>query len=704
MTYEGFDNMAIQYEVSPGYRYPQGAKPDREGVNFSIFGLNAKCAELLLYERPDSPEPFQVIRLDPNVNKTFLSWHVYVHGLPIGTSYTWRMDGPSDTRNSGFRFDPSKKLLDPWAKAVTDHFWNRAAASRDGSVGPCSFRAMVVDDSGYDWEGDTPIRRRYEDTVIYEMHVGGFTRHPSAKVANPGTFAGVTEKIPYLLSLGVTDVELLPVMAFDEQDVPPGAARLGLQNYWGYSTHSFFCPHPGYCISPDQGTHIQEFRDMVKALHKAGIGVIVDVVFNHTAEGGAAGPTINFKGLGNPGFYHLDPADRSRYLDFTGCGNSVNANHPVVADFLHDILVYWVKELHVDGFRFDLASALGRGENGEPMRNAPLLWQIELSDTMAYSRIIAEAWDAVGLYQVGGFPGFRWREWNGRYRDSIRRYVAGEQGLIGEVATRVMGSSDLYARSGRLPTTSINFITCHDGFTLNDLVSYNGKHNEANGEDNRDGCNDNHSWNCGFEGCAEDPAILALRHRQAKNLFALLLLSQGVPMILAGDEVLQTQIGNNNAYCQDNAISWFDWGLLATNAEMFAFVQRLIAFRKRHPSLRQQRFLTGEPTGESGIPDVVWHGKALHQPEWDDPQSQFLAYTLAGTDKDEEHLHIIFNMGGASCEAELPVIADRYWHCAIDTSLLPPDEITPPNKQLPLIDSHYPVQGRNVVVLESRKP
>ena len=691
--------MTFQYEIFPGYRYPQGAKPDGEGVNFSIFGFHATHAELRLYERPDSPIPLQIIRLDQEEHKTFLTWHVYVKGLPVGTSYTWRMDGPRDTRNTGFRFDLNKELLDPWAKAVTSHFWNREAASRDDADGPCSFRAMVVDDSGYDWEGDMPIRRRYEETIIYEMHVGGFTRHPSSKVANPGTFAGLIEKIPYLQALGVTDVELLPVMAFDEQDVPPGAAQRGLHNYWGYSSHSFFCPHPGYCVSPEKGTHIQEFRDMVKALHKAGIGVILDVVFNHTAEGGANGPTINFKGLGNSGFYHLDPTDLSWYLDFTGCGNSVNANHPVVADLLHDVLVYWVEELHVDGFRFDLASALCRGEYGEPLHNARLLWQIELSDTLAHTRIIAEAWDAVGLYQVGGFPGFRWREWNGRYRDSIRRFVRGDRGLIGEVATRISGNSDLYAGSGRLPTTSINFITCHDGFTLYDLVSYNDKHNEANGEDNRDGCNDNHSWNCGVEGDTDDSAILALRQRQAKNLFAILLLSQGVPMILAGDEVLQTQHGNNNAYCQDNELSWFDWDLVEHNAGIFDFVRQLIAFRKRHACFKRRQFLTGKPTDGRGIPDVAWHGRALHKPDWDDPQSQFIAYTLGATGEDEVDLHIILNMSDLACEAELPHIGAGVWHRAIDTSMDSPDDITPPGVKIPVVGPHYNVQGRSVVVL-----
>ena len=692
--------MTKPYAISPGCRYPNGATPDAAGVNFAIFGLYATAAELLLYERPDSLEPLQTIRLDPSIHKTYFTWHVHVRGLPGGVSYTWRLDGPADTANTGFRFDPAKELLDPWAKAVTGHFWNRQAASVGRHEGPCSLRAMVVDDAGYDWEGDQPLARSYEDTVIYEMHVGGFTRHASAGVAQPGTFAGLIEKIPYLQALGVTDVELLPVMAFDEQDLPPGAAQRGLRNYWGYSTHSFFCPHPGFCATPELGTHRREFRDMVKALHKAGIGVILDVVFNHTSEGGADGPTIHFKGMANPGFYHLDFADRRRYRDYTGCGNTVNANHPLVADFLHDALVYWVKEMHVDGFRFDLASALGRGEDGAPMRNPPLLWSVELSDSLAATRIIAEAWDAAGLYQVGGFPGFRWREWNGRYRDAARRFARGDGGLVGEIATRVAGNSDLYAHAGRLPTTSINFVTCHDGFTLWDLVSHNRKHNEANGEDNRDGCDDNGSCNSGHEGATDDPAILALRRRRAKNLLAILLLSQGVPMLLAGDEVLRGQRGNNNAYCQDNELGWFDWRLAEANADMLRFTQAMIAFRHRHKALRQRRFLSGKRVNGRGLADVAWHGPALGQPRWDDPHNRFLAYTLAAVDEGEEDLHIIFNMNESACEVELPAIAGRIWHRAVDTAA----EIVEPARQTPLDGFKTLAQGRSVVVLEARAP
>jgi isoamylase len=458
-----------KYSTQPGHRFPFGATFDSKGTNFSVWGRFATRVELLLYERSDSSTPFQVIELDPKANSTFYAWHVYVEGLGPGSFYGWRMDGPGDTRSTGFRFDREKVLLDPWARAVTHGLWDRRRACLPGENGASSMRSIVLDDDPYDWEGDKPLNHPMEQRIIYEMHVGGFTRHPTSQVADPGAYAGVVEKIPYLKALGVTDVELMPVMAFDEQDVPEGAAARGLRNYWGYSTHSFFSAHPGYAVSPEKGTHRQEFRDMVKALHQAGIGVILDVVLNHTAEGGEGGPTINFKGMANSGFYHLDPQDLRIYRDYTGCGNTVNCNHPMVSEFLVDCLEYWAQEMHVDGFRFDLASVLVREQNGAPMHFAPTPWRIEFSNILANTAIIAEAWDAAGLYQVGDFPGFRWAEWNGRYRDVIRRFVRGDRGLVGEVASRVSGSSDLYEWEGRLPGNSINFVTCHDGLRSGQL-------------------------------------------------------------------------------------------------------------------------------------------------------------------------------------------------------------------------------------------
>ncbi|MBV8147178.1 MAG: glycogen debranching enzyme, partial [Gammaproteobacteria bacterium] len=453
-----------------GSRYPPGATFTPEGVNFSISSPGATGAELLLYETADSPRPFAVVALDPERNRTHLAWHVFVEGLAPGTHYCWRLDGPSD-RSAGACFNPRKELVDPRARGVTDAVWSRERATDPGDAGACGLRSVVCDLS-FHWAGERPIARGLEGAVIYELHVGGFTRHASAAVAAPGTFGALAQKIPYLQRLGITHVELMPVMGFDEQSVPSAVAARGLRNYWGYNTHSFWSPHPRYAGAPEQGRAAAEFKELVRALHAAGIGVILDVVFNHTAEGGSDGPWINFRGIANEVFYLLHPQDRSRYLDFTGCGNTVNCNHPVVTSFIVQCLEYWVEEMHVDGFRFDLAGVFTRGEGGAVLSAPPLPWSIELSRSLAGIPLIAEAWDAVGLYQVGAFPGSRWAEWNGAYRDSVRRFVRGDPGLTGVVASRIAGSSDLYAADGRLPCDSINFITCHDGFTLADLVSY----------------------------------------------------------------------------------------------------------------------------------------------------------------------------------------------------------------------------------------
>jgi isoamylase len=684
-----------RHSVQPGNWDNAGARVQGAGVNFCVFSRYAQEIDLLLFENDSSTEPYEVIRLDPKVHRTFFFWHIFVEDLPEGTFYNWRVRGVCDTRTIGCRIDGDKALLDPWAVTVSDRLWNREIASRPGDNVATAIRARVVRDQ-YDWEGDSPLHIPLNAAIIYEMHVGGFTHHPSSGVAHPGCFGAVIEKIPYLQDLGITHVELMPVMAFDSQDVPPKTAAMGLENYWGYSTHSFFAPHPGFAVDPAQAR--DEFRDLVKALHRAGIGVILDVVFNHTAEGGVGGPTINFKGLGNEMFYHLDPADRRLYRDYTGCGNTVNCNHPMVTRFLIDALLYWVRQMHVDGFRFDLASALARGEDGNPQYHAPILWATELSPTLGRSHIIAEAWDAAGLYQVGDFPGYRWAEWNGRYRDVIRSFVKGDPGLIAEVATRMTGSSDMYADRGRLPSNSINFVTCHDGFTLWDLVSYNEKHNEANGEDNRDGHNHGLSWNCGVEGPTDDPSILALRRRQARNFIAILMLSQGVPMLRSGDEVLQSKRGNNNTYCQNNEISWFDWNLLHDNCGMHAFVRGMIAFRQRHPTLHRKRFLTGEPRSGDDVPDIRWHGVGLDRPNWDDPDSRSLAFTLAGTKPEEPPLHVMLNMGEDRLEFAVPWMHGWSWYLAIDTDREP--ALLDLSDQTAVPEGRVSVNPRSLVVLE----
>ncbi|MEA3548714.1 MAG: glycogen debranching protein GlgX [Thermodesulfobacteriota bacterium] len=692
------------YPIKDGHRYPTGASAGKDGTNFCVFSRHATAVQLLLYEKADSNRPFQVIDLDPAVNRTFFFWHVFLKGMTgkEKISYTWKVDGPNNGA-VGFKFDPSVELLDPWAMAVTDILWQRKY-NRDIQEEPqaASMRAMVLPESNYDWQGDEPLQQPHEKEIIYEMHVGGFTRHSTSGVSHPGTFSGIIEKIPYLRELGVTAVELLPVMAFDEQDLPDNARDLGLKNYWGYSTHSFYSPHPGYCVNPLSGNHGDEFRDMVKALHRAGISVILDVVYNHTAEGGVDGPVINFKGFMNRGFYHLEDHDQGLYKNYSGCGNTVNCNHPLVGRFIIKSLEYWVREFHVDGFRFDLASILARGEDGAPMYHAPVVWNIEFSDTLVHTWLIAEAWDAGGLYQVGGFPGFRWAEWNGRYRDLVRQFIKGDRGLVPELATRLTGSSDLYESSDRLPINSVNFVTCHDGYTMYDLVSYNEKHNLANGEDNRDGDNHNESWNCGAEGETDDPDIRALRQKQVKNFMAVLMLSQGVPMILAGDEVLRSQQGNNNCYCQDNELSWFDWSLPGKNQEMFRFTKGMIRLRKRHACLMQRQFLTGAPDEISNMQDVSWHGLRLNEPLWSDPSARVLACTLSRVEPEEEDLHIILNMSEDNLSMDLPELQDRTWHLAVDTARTMPEDVVEPENQQPVVGNTVKVSSRSVVVCESR--
>jgi glycogen operon protein len=472
-------------------------------------------------------------------------------------------------------------------------------------------------------------------------------------------------------------------------------------NYWGYSTVSFFAPHPAYCIEPESASHVREFRDMVKAMHAAGIEVILDVVFNHTSEGNHEGPVMNFKGFENSIYYHLVPNDRQYFMDYSGCGNTFNCNHPIADKFILECLEYWVGDLHVDGFRFDEGSILSRGEDGRPMAYPPTVWHIELSEVLADTKIIAEAWDAAGLYQIGYFPGYRWAEWNGRYRDDIRRFVRGDPGIVGAVASRIGGSSDIYEASGHLPLNSVNFVNCHDGFTLMDLVSYNHKHNEANGEGNRDGNDENLSWNCGAEGDTDDSAVNALRRRQIKNFCTILMLSQGVPMIVAGDEVGRTQRGNNNAYCQDSELSWFDWSLTEKNADILRFFQRMIAFRRAHSTLHRSRFFTGEPN-ERGVPDIAWHAVHLGQPGWNDPNSRVLAYTLGGFGDDPD-VHVILNMDSNDLTFDLPPVANRTWHRVVDTALSSPEDIAEPGDETTIDGMTYHAGGRSAVVLISKE-
>jgi len=533
------------------------------------------------------------------------------------------------------------------------------------------------------------------------MHVGGFTKSSTSRVQHPGTFLGVIEKIPYLKELGITAVELLPIFDFDETVPLRTVGGKPLWNFWGYSTMSYFAPQSAYCVRPEEGMHLNEFRDMVKALHKAGIEVILDVVFNHTDEGNRHGPTFGFRGIDNRSYYFLVPSARQYYMDYSGCGNTLNCNHPIVQKFIVDCLRYWVKEAHVDGFRFDEGSILSRGEDGAPLVHPPLVWQVELDEDLMDTKLIAEAWDAAGLYQIGHFPGDRWGEWNGRYRDTMRRFVKGDGGIIGQVADAIAGSASLYeARDGK-PTNSINFINCHDGFTLNDLVSYNSKHNEANGEGNNDGMNENLSWNCGEEGETSDPEINRLRERQIRNFATILMLSRGVPMFVAGDESRNTQYGNNNAYCQDNEVGWFDWSKPEKHSDLHRFWKKIIAFRKRHPALRKNSFFTGE-VNQRGFKDLSWHGTMLNCPGWDDSQARALGFTLAGFEDDPD-IHVMMNMYWQPLDMAVPMIPGRQWTRAVDTSIPSPSDIAGPGTEMMFSGPSYRVNGRSVVVLVNKQ-
>jgi len=493
-----------------GQSSPLGATVRANGVNFSVYSRNASSIELLFFERKDDGKPERVIAIDPVTNRTYHYWHVFVPEALAGQIYAYRVQGAFDPA-SGLRFDPDKVLLDPYGRGVVvPRNYSRGAARQEGDNAATAMKSVVVDPHTYDWEGDVPLARPSSRTVVYEMHVRGFTRHASSGIAENlrGTYAGLIEKIPYLRDLGITAVELLPVFQFDPQDCPAG-----LVNYWGYAPVSFFAPHQAYSSKQDPLGPINEFRDMVKALHRAGIEVILDVVFNHTAEGGHDGPTLSFRGFDNAAYYTLEQ-DLSKYANYSGCGNTLNSNHPIVRRMIVDSLRYWVSEMHVDGFRFDLASILSRDSSGHTMSTPPVLWDIESDPMLAGTKLIAEAWDAAGLYQVGSFIGDSWKEWNGRFRDDVRSFFRGEHGVVTRFADRILGSPEIYAHKQREMEQSINFVTCHDGFSLNDLVSYDQKHNELNLENNRDGSNDNRSWNCGVEGPTEDPAIEHLRNQQ----------------------------------------------------------------------------------------------------------------------------------------------------------------------------------------------
>lgn len=688
------DDPLTGVKSAPGSPSRLGARLEGDGVNFNIYSKHATGLDLLLFEHEGDAQPSRVIQLDPIRNRTYHYWHCHVPGVGEGQIYAYRAHGPW-APSRGLRFDSRHLLLDPYGLALVSPPGSGRRAGRSGMAGgmDTALKSVVVDPRPYDWEGDQPLRRPREETVIYELHVKGFTRHPSSGVSpeRAGTFAGLIDKIPYLQDLGVTAVELLPVFAFDPLDAPPDKV-----NHWGYAPISLFAPHQPYSSRPGPRGPLDDFRDMVKALHRAGIEVILDVVYNHTAEGDGNGPTFCFRGLANEAYYLLDRHDPARYANYSGTGNTLNANHPIVRRLIRHSLRYWVETMHVDGFRFDLASVLARDEQGQPMPLPPVLWDLETDPVLAGTKLIAEAWDAAGLYQVGSFIGDSWQEWNGRFRDDLRRFLKSDSGTLPNAALRVLGSPDIYGHEEREPEQSVNFITCHDGFTLADWVSYNVKHNEANGEDNRDGSNENFSWNCGVEGPTSDPDVVALRQRQIRNAFTLLLISLGTPMFVMGDEVCRSQGGNNNPYCQDNPISWFDWTLLDQHRDVHRFVKTLIAQRLQrgngghHHHLTLNQLLKGYR--------IQWHGTHLNQPDWSEASRSF-AVTVTSVD-DRLRIHLIASSYWEPLWFELPPTGDgdAGWHRWIDTSLAPPAEITPwPGSES--VSSPLWVGARSLVVL-----
>jgi isoamylase len=688
-------NIAIDEK---GTTFPLGATVKPGGTNFCLFSRNCHRVDLLLFDLVDDIKPSRVIALDPQRNHTYHYWHVFVPGITEGQLYGYCVHGPNDPKN-GHRFDSKKILIDPYAHGVAmpAAFKRSADTPTENSSAP-SMKSVVTSTSKYNWGHDIHPRRPFAQTVIYEMHVAGFTKNPNSEVtpALRGTYKGVIEKIPYLVELGITAVELLPVFHFDNQD-----SFNGRSNYWGYSPVSFFAPHTGYSTTGDPQDTLNEFRDMVKALHLAGIEVILDVVFNHTAEGGEGGPTYCFRGIDNSIYYTLEE-DKSHYANYSGCGNTLNSNQSIVRRMIIDSLHFWVKEMHVDGFRFDLASILSRDEYGRPIENPPVLWDIESDPVLAGTKLIAEAWDAAGLYQVGSFIGDSWKEWNGKFRDDVRSFMKGDYDSVGRFATRLMGSPDMYGHQDREPEQSINFVTCHDGFTLNDLVSYNQKHNEANGEDNRDGSNDNYSWNHGIEGPSDDLGIEALRVREIKNFLALTLLSLGAPMILMGDEVRRTQYGNNNVYCQDNELGWFDWSLVEKNKGLFRFVKLLIAARLQRDTSQEEYSMSLKQLLKQGI--ITWHGIKLNEPDWSSNSHSiaFTAQSLSG----KIAMHFMINAYTESLEFELPTNfngSECKWRRCLDTYLPSPDDIVPLEKAPLSRTITYWVNAHSVVVLISQK-
>ena len=700
--------------VSEGRYYPLGATLEEEGANFALYSAHASEVFLLLFDSP-SGEPTDIIRLE---NRTKYIWHAFVGGIRPGQLYGYKVRGDF-IPGQGMRFNENKLLLDPYAKAVTAKLRNTdnlllsydpafpvmdlSLDTRDNTqMAP---KSIVIDD-GFDWQDDVCPDNPLEKLFIYEVHLKGFTAHSSSGVMHPGTYLGFIEKIPYLKELGINAVELLPVQEFYVEE---SLIEKGLTNYWGYNTVGFFAPESSYCTQGYYGCQVQEFKTLVRELHRAGIEVILDVVYNHTGEGNELGPTICFRGVDNPTYYLLTgpPSEpRRSYVNYTGTGNSINIANTHVIRFVMDSLRYWVEQMHVDGFRFDLASVLGR-EEGIFHKSSGFFDAISQDPVLSRVKLIAEPWD-LSTYQVGNFP-IDWSEWNGRFRDTMRKFGKGDGGQIRDLGWRLTGSADLYREDGRSAYNSINFITCHDGFTLNDLVSYNYKHNEADLEGNQDGVNDNNSWNCGVEGDTDDTDIIRLRRRLIKNFACYLLFSSGTPMILGGDEFMRTQRGNNNAYCQDNEISWFNWYLVHENADIFGFFKKAIAFTKRYTILQRRKFFSGKDEDGDTIPDIIWFGNDRGKPKWDDPDLRTLCFQLDGgeesSDLGDYQLFIILNADFREQYIKIPLLSgEKLWYRVIDTSLRGGDDFLSEGDEVFLDpQDHYIVSPRSTVVLLGKR-
>lgn len=708
--------------LSSGSPYPLGATVQDDGINFAVFSRHATAVYLELFAAPDDIKATRSISLHPKRNRTGDVWHLFLHGLKAGQLYGYRVDGPYSPLDGGHRFNVNKLLSDPYARSVSGRYqadsdalygYNRNSAKADLSFShedsaPYTVKSVALASSSFDWEDTQPIRRPLDQSVFYEVHVKGFTHHASAAVDHGGTYLGIIEKIPHLQKLGVTAIELLPVHHFNAEEPCRTDPTTGkeLKNYWGYSSLSFFAPEPTYRYGNEPSSEVRQFRKMVKELHRAGIEVILDVVFNHTGEGDQRGPTLSFRGFDNSVYYML--SDQRYYRNYSGCGNTVNCSHPLVKQLIRDSLRYWLVEMHVDGFRFDLATILGRDRSGAWVGDLSLLYDIGGDPILRGCKLIAESWDAEGMYKVGEFPQ-AWAEWNGRYRDDVRRFVRGDGGTVADLARRLGGSRDLFGHKVS-PSHSINFLTAHDGFTLRDLVSYEEKHNERNGEDGRDGCNENCSRNWGVEGETDNPQIKKLRLQQAKNLLTILMLSRGTPMLLGGDEFWRTKAGNNNTYSQDNELSWLDWDLQEDATEMLRFARLLTRFRQEHPALRRNRFV--DPFASDGIQvagtsgaDITWHGVKQQSPDWS-YHSHTLALHYQGVvkrgEKDEEDsdIYAMFNAWTKPLDFELPGLAGPLaWHRMLDTALPGSADIVEGKAVQPLHSDTYRLEAHSIVVL-----